>query len=256
MTRTAESNAILRVSIFLHIINVVDALAALATDCAGIVVALSDYAFECTIERWGIWLERKPALPRMGIGSRLVNRPPFIMTLSGAKSSTIVAWVNKKPFSTTRANLGFGSTSPPRRPVSFKFMRRMTGLRAIKSCLPENLVDKIRFATIETHSFDLSTLPVSSPLASSVRCCTRLRATFGRVFAERVNLKALTTMLAYYLDLGFTVPVRHLAPKRSTPYAARIVAHTVRAQGVHVIKKPSNRIRVSNYIIARKGATK
>lgn len=233
MTRTTKGNAVLRVSIFLHIIDVMNRFAAFATNSADIIISFSDHALELAVERGRVWLERKPALPRMGVGAGFVNRSPFIMTLSGTKSTTLVTRVNKKTFSTMRANLVFGPTSPPRRPVSFKFMRRMTGLGTIKSCLFENLVNKIGLTTIEAQSFNLSALPVGSFITNkmlrSPLTKTLTRTKSGRVFAERINLKALTTMLAYYLDLGFTIPVWHLVSKRSTPYAARAFAHTARA---------------------------
>ena len=268
MTRTTESNTVFRVGIFLHIINVMNRLSALAADCAGVVIAFSNHALESIIERGRVWLERRTAIPKRMILALIVHAKAFmrtkgviislgtrkfsnillaaiianefysfhsgrIMAFLGTIFTALVACVNKKSFSTTRANLGFGSTSPPRRPVSFKFMRRMTGLGTIKSCLFENLVNKIGLTTIEAQSFNLSALPVGSFITNkmlrSPLTKTLTRTKSGRVFAERINLKALTTMLAYYLDLGFTIPVWHLVSKRSTPYAARAFAHMARA---------------------------
>jgi len=218
------------------------------------IIAFSDHAFESAIEYRRIWLERKTTLPSMRIGTRFMNRSPFIMTFSRAKLTALVTWTSKKFLPAMRASLSFGSTFPTRRFIASGFMRRMTGLGTIKGYIFEALKNKVGLPTIEARFFDLPTLPVGSFVTGKM-----LRSPFTKtltrtkpcsVFAERINLKALTTMLAYYLDLGFTIPVWHLAPKRSTPYAARAFAHVARAQGVHVIKKPSNRFHMSNYIIA------
>jgi len=210
MTGTTESNAISGIGVFLHVVNVMNRFAALATNCAGILIAPPDHAFECIIERWRIWLKGRTAIPERMILALFIDAITFvraksivvasgprkflnkflaaivanefysfhsclIMTLPRTIFAAFIAWVNKESFSAMKANLGFGPAFPPRRSVSFKFMRRMTGFGAILS----------------------------------------------RFFSARMNLKSLAAM--------FTSLFNHIISKRCTPYAARAFTHVARA---------------------------
>ena len=63
MTGTTKSNAILRSCIVFHIVNMMNALAVLATNCASVVVSFANHALEGDIERGWIWLKRNSAQP-------------------------------------------------------------------------------------------------------------------------------------------------------------------------------------------------
>jgi len=226
MTRTTKGNTISGVSIFLHIIDVMNAFAALAANCAGVIIALSNHVLECIVERWRIWFKRYSALPNRSIGSSLGFGSPFISTFTRTKMLPILNirdfWI--KNFSTSGTNKFSASLSG----FTATFYRTKLTLFPLRwRCALK------RISTIFTDFNNKSTIPSWSSLTNKIFRLPFVPAFIGAKLcsfgATGQNHEHGMTILALHPYFWLAIWMWHLISKRSTPYAARAFAHTARA---------------------------
>lgn len=268
MTATAQRDAILRVGIVFHIVNVMNAFAALAANSAGVIVALSNHALESIVERGRVWLEGKPAAPvvailALGIDTITFVRtktvvvsfglrkllcvflpavftdklyalsPRRVMTFFRAIFASLVSRIYKKLFVAMRTSYGFLAAFPKLRFLATIRIRGRTSPRAKPCNLFMNLENIVSFTTIQACSPEFAASPSGRFITNQVGGLPFALAFHGAKASVGATVgmhkKSLLARLADYLDLGLAVRIWHLVSKRSTPYAARAFAHTARA---------------------------
>jgi len=247
---TTKRNTISRVCINLHIINVMDAFAALAANCAGMIIAFSNHVFESFVERWRIWFERYSAFPRMRLISVQMFGLPFGPTIMRTKFSPVrKGWFNIKDY---RADLAyffdFGRDRPTNTlsttefPTSFYYRySRIKGtvtswaykFYAFFACLIVAFCRAI-FATVNSAFFDIEVRSAMGAYLFRITACPRWGLVTNQINgspfsitssgtktryirATRIHLKSFATLFTDFLDLRFAIWVRHITSLKGAP---------------------------------------
>ncbi|MEM5769851.1 MAG: hypothetical protein AAGU32_16415 [Bacillota bacterium] len=95
MTNFAKRNAIFWSGIFLHVINVMDMIAILETNCACVFISLANQLFEAAIESYRIWLKGFTSLP----SRRIFAECPIFITAARTKfnAPSVMPWQKLLP---------------------------------------------------------------------------------------------------------------------------------------------------------------
>lgn len=87
MTTTTQSNAVLRNSICLTIINMMNIFSVFFTDCANISISFSDRTLKSFTKGWRIWLKRFSAFPSWSVFPRHIFETTLLRTIRSIKST-------------------------------------------------------------------------------------------------------------------------------------------------------------------------
>jgi hypothetical protein len=236
MTTTAKSNAVFRIGIVLHIVDVMNFFTALLADCTGVLVAFSNHALELVVECGRVWLERFSPKPGVMFSSNLVKnsalcRTKFflvsidvrglafkclaaistsasnafaasgIMASCRAKNSGLVVWIDKKLFPTIRAVINLLASFPQVRLFTAVDDFRSAGKGAVFCLVGLATPDHKLFPAVLTNFSERTTFPVRSVGSCSTGRATGKRTEPGTVFSVWVNKVSLSTMLTGFRDI-------------------------------------------------------
>jgi len=175
MTTTTQGNAVFRMGVILHIVDVMNVISVFATNCTCVTVTLSDKLLELLIEGWRIRLKRYATLPQMGFFTAV--RRSGLTRMGTVLGCVYGVLSNKICFSAPLAN-NIQFTSSPMWSVFTSSIFRSARIRTIKRSVRSVWMNVKNLVAIQTRFFYLRFTVLYIRNAFSIFTCTLRRTAF------------------------------------------------------------------------------